>query len=256
MEQRTEEASHCYPRQGVIKYTMSTTTNKQRLFQQLCSPPARAGRSDDHESRPVVEQFVYAICREGVTRELANRAYRSLQEHYFDWNEVRVSSPRELAETMNCLPDAENRGQRVVDFLQEVFETTYSFDLETLQKKGVKQAAKQLSRYQAANDYVISSVVQHSLGGHAIPLDNSSLRVLQRLGVIEGQTHNLEAICASLEHQVPKAKSASFCDVVSAIAYEYCTEKEPHCSACPVCPHCPTGQAAKNTPPGHRPKPR
>ena len=39
-------------------------------------------------------------------------------------------------------------------FLQEVFETTFSFDLEGLQKKGLKQAAKQLGRYQAADDYV------------------------------------------------------------------------------------------------------
>ena len=52
-----------------------------------------------------------------------------------------------------------------------MFESTYSFDLETLHKKGVKQAAKQISRYQAASDYTVAWVTQRTLGGHAMPLD-------------------------------------------------------------------------------------
>jgi endonuclease-3 len=225
---------------------MSTTTNKQRVLHQLFTAAPKPGRSAEPEPRPVLEQFIYAICREGVTRELADLAFRNLREHYFDWNEVRVSSSRELAESMDCLPDAENRGQRVIDFLQEVFETTFSFDLEGLQKKGVKQAAKQLGRYQAASDYIVASVIQHSLGGHAIPLDNSTLRLLRRAGLIENDIDDLEAQRASLEHQIPKAKGVQFCDVVSAIAYENCVEDEPRCSSCPLCPHCPTGQDMKH----------
>ena len=237
---------------------MATTVNKQRVLQQLLTPPRHA-RAGEPEQRPVLEQFLYAICREGVTRELADRAYRNLREHYFDWNEVRVSSARELAESMDCLPDAENRGQRVIDFLQEVFETTFSFDLESLHKKGLKQAAKQLSRYQAANDYIVASVIQQSLGGHAIALDAASLRVLRRLGIIEGDIDDLETLRASLEHQIPKAKGATFNDAISAIAYEVCLEDEPRCSACPLCPHCPTGQEAKHAVSAgssHRVKPR
>ena len=88
---------------------MSTTTNKQRLFQQLCSAVPKYGKAGEPVTRPVLEQFLYAICREDVTRELADRAFRNLREHYFDWNEVRVSSPRELAESLDCLPDAEGR---------------------------------------------------------------------------------------------------------------------------------------------------
>jgi len=229
----------------VIDNTMQTTTNKQRVFQQLFNTIARSAKTGEPETRQVLEQFLYAICREGTTRELAERAFRSLREHYFDWNEVRVSSARELAESLDCLPDSEGRGQRVVDFLQEVFETTFSFDLESLQKKGVKQAAKQLSRYQAANDSVVSSVIRQSLGAHAMPLDNAALRVLRRLGIIEGETEGLEALRASLEHQVPKAKGPAFGDAVSAIAYDYCVEDEPRCGACPMCQHCPTGQEQK-----------
>src|ERR1019366_7892879 len=91
--------------------------------------------------RPVLEQFIYAMVRENATRDAGDRAFKSLQERFFDWNEVRVSSTLEIAETLDgILSHPETRAQRIVDFLQEIFETTYSFDLdpllEVLQKKG------------------------------------------------------------------------------------------------------------------------
>src|SRR5579864_1079852 len=145
----------------------ATVVNKQKLVNQLFTSLGKAARSSAAASdRPVLEQFIYAVCREDATRESADRAYRALQEAFFDWNELRVSSEQEIAEALGGLSDAEMRGRRVREFLQEVFETTFSFDLEPLQKKGVKQAAKQLSRFAAANDYAVAFVVQHSLDGH------------------------------------------------------------------------------------------
>jgi endonuclease III len=238
----------------VIETAMPTTTNKQRLLTQLFGALGR-GKAPEPQGRPVLEQFLYAVCREGVTREAADRAFRSLRERFFDWNEVRVSSAREVAEALEGLPDAEGRAQRVIDFLQEVFETTFSFDLEPLHKKGMKQAAKALSRYQAANDYAVAWVVQQSLGGHAIPLDGPTVRVLRRLGLIEPDQTDAEAIRTSLEHQVPKAKGPLFGDLVSLVADEVCHEDEPNCPACHLNAHCPSAQEFRAEV-GSRPKPR
>jgi endonuclease-3 len=228
---------------------MATTTNKQRVLNQVFAALPKGSHRETaearSEARPVLEQLLYAVCREGVTRDRADQAFRALRERFFDWNEVRVSSPRELAEALAGLPGAEARAQRVIDFLQEVFETDFAFDLEGLHKKGLKQAAKQLARYQAANDYAVAWVVQQSLGGHAIPLDGPTLRVLRRLGLIEGDPGDLEGLRASLEHQIPKARGPLFIDLVSALAEEFCWEKEPSCPACPLAAACPTGQEAK-----------
>jgi endonuclease-3 len=223
---------------------MATTINKQRVVTNIFSTAGR-GKHADPEPRPVLEQFLYAVCREGVTRELADQAYRNLQERFFDWNEVRVSSARELAEALEGLPDAESRAQRLIDFLQEVFETTFSFDLESLQKKGVKLAAKQLSRYQAANDYAVALVTRESLGGHAIPLDAPSTRVLRRLGLLDGDGADLEALRGSIEHQVPKAKATLFSDLVSLIAEDYCVDEDPDCAGCPMSQSCPSAHDFK-----------
>ena len=140
-----------------------------------------------------------------------------------------------------------------------MFETTFSFDLEPLHKKPLKQAAKQLSRFQAANDYAVAWVVQQSLGGHAIPLDAPSLRLLRRLGLIEEDQEDLEAISASLEHQIPKARTPLFSDLISHVAAEICWEDAPQCTECPLLSECPTGRAAREAVAAARPsrvKPR
>jgi endonuclease-3 len=242
---------------------MPTATNKQRVLTQILSGLPKSSKLHctlgEPEQRPVLEQFLYALCREGVTREKADRAYRHLRERFFDWNEIRVSSVREVEEAFAGFPDREARAQRLIDFLQEVFETTFSFDLDPLHKKGLKQAAKQLARYQAANDYAVAWVIQQSLGGHAIPLDDPTVRVLQRLGLIEADEHDREAVRASVEHLVPKIRGPLFSELVSALAEEYCWPDKPNCGACPMASACPTGQAnAENTPPARpgRPKPR
>lgn len=221
---------------------MPTTTNKQRILTQVFGTLRKRYEPGEPKTRPVFEQFVYAVLREGATREQADRAYSTLQERFFDWNEVRVSSPKEVEEALADLPAAELRASRLISLLQEVFETTFSFDLESLQKKGVKQAAKHLSRYQAASDFTAAWIVQQSLSGHAVPVDEPTRRVAQRLGLVDAGQEDPEALRASLEHLVPKARGALFGELISALADELCIEDEPLCGDCPLANDCPTGQ--------------
>lgn len=219
---------------------MATIINKQKVVTQLFNL-GKGHRPEAMPERPVLEQFIYAVCREDATRAAADRAYRALEERFYDWNELRVSSEEEVAEVIVGLSNAGDRARRIREFLQEVFETTFSFDLEPLQKKGFKQAAKQLSRFAAANDYAVAWVVQQSLGGHAIPLDGQSVRVLKRIGLLDEQGESAEAMRASLEHQIPKAKGTQFVDLVSDLAEASCWENDPGCSDCPLHNCCPTG---------------
>jgi endonuclease-3 len=234
------------------------TINKQKVVNQLLTMGKAARPSAALPDRPVLEQFIYAVCRENATRTMADQAYRALQENHYDWNEVRVSSEEEIAESLAGLSEPVDRARRIREFLQEVFETTFSFDLEPLQKKGFKQAAKQLARFQAANDYAVAWVVQQSLGGHAIPLDGRSVRVLKRIGLLDDHLSDPEAMRASLEHQIPKAKGTQFVDVISELAETSCWETDPACPCCPLYQSCPTGALARTTaaPPTATKKPR
>ncbi|MFM7148290.1 MAG: endonuclease III domain-containing protein [Gemmataceae bacterium] len=228
---------------------MATTTNKQRTLTHLLGFNGHGGESRSRtatvaeaEPLPVLEQVMFALCRENATQDQAEQAYANLKSRFFDWNEIRVSTVRELEEAMAGLSDTENRAQRMIAFLQEVFEEHFSYDLEGLQKKGVKQAAKKITSYGAANEFVGAWVTQRSLGGHAIPVDAASLRCARRLGLIEGNTDNYETARAALEHLIPKAKGTHFSDAISQVAEEYCREKDPNCRQCPLRGDCPTAQ--------------
>ena len=52
---------------------MPTTTNKQRVLTQLFSLKKRYEPAEP-EARLVLEQFLYAVCREAATRAQADRA--------------------------------------------------------------------------------------------------------------------------------------------------------------------------------------
>jgi endonuclease-3 len=239
---------------------MATTINKQRLLTHLFNATKKTVDVDSEvEPRPVLHEFIYALCREDATREEADRAFQNLCDRFFDWNEVRVSSLRELEEAFAGLSNPLGRAERLSAFLREVFDTEFSFDLDKqLLKKGL--AAKQLAGYQAANEYIGAWVMQRSLGGHAIPLDAPTLRCVRRFGLLDGPADDADGARTSLEHLVPKAKGQHFTELVSCLAGTYCWEEQPHCSACPLASECvyaqETGLAHKANGNGRRPKPR
>ncbi len=103
---------------------MATTINKQKIVTQLFTSLGKHAAKAKPVDRPVLEQFIYAILRENATRDDADRSFKNLKDRFFDWNEVRVSSTLEISEMMgNDIPAPEVRAQRIVDFLQEIFET-------------------------------------------------------------------------------------------------------------------------------------
>lgn len=219
---------------------MPSATQKQKLLNRLYTVKKELPVAEVPE-RPVFEQLLYAICREGASAAQADQAFQNLQNQFFDWNEIRVSTVREVASALTGLPQPIERAKRIISFLQEVFETAYSFSLDTMQKKGLKLAEKQLERFQASNAFTVAYVLQHSLGGHSLPLDGDMLRTLRRLELIENEA-TPEAAQASLEHLIPKAKGVLFCETISAIAHQHCRE-EPLCPTCPMQQLCPTAQS-------------
>ena len=113
----------------------------------------------------------------------------------------------------------------------------------------MKQAAKQLARYKdhGVSDFVVAWVMQRSLEGHAIPLDEPTIRVLQRVGAIDEEIEELEATRATLEHYIPKSTGIDFTDRIIQLATTICLPVNPRCPECPLLPICPTGQARVKT---------
>jgi endonuclease-3 len=172
--------------------------------------------------RSVLEHLLYACCLENARAEAADEAFARLKELYFDWNEVRVTTVTELAESMSSLPDAVAAGQRIKKSLQSVFETTYTFDLESLRKQNLGKAEKDLEKISGATPFVRAYVLQHALGGHFVPVNQGAREVLYAVGVIT-DTEIERGEVPGLERAIPKNKGLEFGSLLQQIGADYYT---------------------------------
>jgi len=120
-------------------------------------------------NRTVIDHAIYACCLENSTAEEADESLAKLQENYFDWNEVRVTTDRELATTVKSLTDPLKAATRVKKMLYGIFETYYQFDLEFLKKENLGKAVQSFDKMVGVTPFAISYISQHGLGGHSIP---------------------------------------------------------------------------------------
>ncbi|TWU21984.1 hypothetical protein [Bythopirellula polymerisocia] len=162
--------------------------------------------SEPTGERTVLEHLVFACCLENSLHEDAEKVFDSLKNDYFDWNEVRVSSVRELSEHVKALNDSEEAATRLKRVLQSVFETLYSFDLEPLKKQNIGQSIKQFQKFHGTTPFSISYVTQHGLGGHSIPINQGLLEAMHVVGVIS-DAEAAKGSVPGLERAIPKTKA-------------------------------------------------
>jgi endonuclease-3 len=159
--------------------------------------------------RAVLEYLLFACCLENAYYDVAEEAFAALVEEYFDWNEIRVSTVRELAEMMARLPNPPAAASRIKRVLQDVFESKYSFDLEDLRKKNLGPAIEKLRKIDGVTNFAVGYVVQSTLGGHAIPVDSGVLRTMRIVELISDE--NLEVgVIPGLERAITKKKGIEF----------------------------------------------
>lgn len=191
----------------------------------------------------VLEAAIYGVCHEGSTRVCAEQALERYRNEFFDWNELRVSHRSEIRAILDGMPESEERALKIRRFLRQLFEKTYGFNLEALAKKPLKESTKSLQEFEAfKSDYVLATVIQLALGGHAIPIDAPIRRALERLGLADAQA-DTETIRSSLERAVPKNRGSEFGDLLEELAQDTCVAGEPDCGRCELRKICPTGQA-------------
>jgi endonuclease III len=157
----------------------------------------------------LLEALLFAGCLENAHYDAAQAAFDKLRGAFFDWNEIRVSTVKELAEVIPELAEPAAAAARVKGILQSVFESDYSFDLEHLKKQNIGAAVKRLQKLQGATPFVVAYATQTALGGHSIPVDKGTLGVLYVLGVIsesEAEAGNVPG----MERAIPKSKGQEF----------------------------------------------
>jgi hypothetical protein len=141
-------------------------------------------------SRPLLDQVLVACCLENAPLDVAERAFARLVGSAFDYNEIRVTTVAELAETLHDLPDPSHAALSLRRVLQGVFESTYNFSLEHAKKHSLAHGLKTLEHLHGIPPFVVNYVASTALGGHLIPLDKGALAGLYVCGLITRQEYD------------------------------------------------------------------
>ena len=160
-------------------------------------------------NRPVLEHLLFACCLQDAHYEVAEEAFAALVHTFFDWNEIRVSTVRELAEVMAGLPDPPAAANRLKRVLQDVFESSYTFDLEDLRKMNLGPAVDRLRKIEGITNFCVAYVVQSALGGHAIPVDSGVIGAFRVLGLITDRDAS-DGVVPGLDRAISKSRGIEF----------------------------------------------
>jgi endonuclease III len=159
--------------------------------------------------RSVLEHLLFGCLLENAPYAAAEEALAALEHTFFDWNEIRVSSVRELAEVIARLPEPSTAAHHVKRSLQSIFEATYSFDLEALRKLNLGPAVERLEKIEGTTPFAVAYVVQAALEGHSIPIDSGALSVLLLVDLISRQDA-AAGVVPGLERAIAKNAGVEF----------------------------------------------
>ncbi|MCS7236845.1 MAG: hypothetical protein NZ899_01080 [Thermoguttaceae bacterium] len=171
-------------------------------------------------NRSIFELLIFGCCLEDAPFQRAEDSFARLQQDFFDWNEVRVSTVRELSEVFCDLPEPTEAASRVKRVLQSIFEASYSFELDSLRRQTLSQAEESLKKIDGTTPFTIAYVLQSALGGHVIPLDRSTLEVLRLLDLATPEEISQGQI-SGLYRAVPKTKGIEFASLLHQLGAAY-----------------------------------
>ena len=173
----------------------------------------------EYVERPLLENLLFAACLENSRYEAAEAAFKALADGFFDWNEVRVSTVEELGEAMPMLADPQAAAGNVKRTLYSIFESTYSFDIESMKKMNLGAAIQKLEKHEGVTPFAIGVVTQASPGGHSIPLDRGAFEVLKIVGIASDSDVS-KGVVPGLERAIPKSKGVEFGSLLHQLGAE------------------------------------
>lgn len=171
------------------------------------------------KDRSVLEHLLFACLLEDSPQDAAEQVFNTLKQDYFGWNEVRVSTIRELTDALKPLVNPAESAARLKQTLHSVFESVYEFDIESLKKQNIGQAAKHLQKYNGTTPFAVAYVIQNALGGHAIALNRGALITVHVVGVISDDEFK-KCVVPGLERAVSKNKGAEVGSLLHQLGVE------------------------------------
>lgn len=199
------------------------------------------GARSAYAKKEAVDHVVFSILLSGSSFEKAEKAFRALKSNYVDWNEVRVTSPRELSsviESKGCVP---RRSVPIKSFLQKLYIDNYTISAQPIQNMSPKRAREYVGGITGLPPEQVAEILLEAFDMPITPIDRKIKYALVRLGFVRMGSTPTEVQNVFLR-VASKGKASTAYRILHILSTEHCREDEQLCPGCPVKKHCPTGQ--------------
>ncbi len=173
---------------------------------------------DVPESDEAVRRLAISILGVDSSDAYAERAVDQALKDMADWNEIRVSTPKEINRaTGNHLPQGTQKCQRLIEALQSIYDRENRISLDGLQGIGRRESRHYLEDLDGVDEYSVACVLLWSLGGHAIPVNDKLLASLRDADLVNPSADRGE-VQAFLERHVSAKDAKAFCLVMQSFS--------------------------------------
>jgi endonuclease III len=201
------------------------------------------GRPHAHATRPAMEEMLVGILADGASERRGASALSAISRHFVDWNEVRVSSPCEIASAMPELAGAVDKAALVRTVLQRIYDLSNEMTLDFLKEKSPADAAKFIEGVPGFPEAALARATLLALGHEAFPPTPRVMKVCRRLSLVP-DGRDAAALANLIRNMVPKQGMFEFHWLLSKHATNTCLPDEPSCGGCGFRGDCRTGRSA------------
>ncbi len=165
---------------------MKNSAHYAELLKKLCNRLKRQAETPvEFPSLDATATLVLAILSEVTTESKALTVLNRIQHYFVDFNEVRVCGKDELTEVLGKnFPQARQRAGLIISILNQIYNKLDCLDLDILHEGGKREAKAFLESLENITPYIVYSVMMHSFGAHAFPVNDTMMKMLQHEQVI------------------------------------------------------------------------
>jgi len=157
-----------------------------------------------------VDALVCAIISEKMSESAAQSAIKRFADYFVDLNDLRVSRPEEVVESLGEDTAAtRDTALALTRALRAVFDKYNTVSLKALKKIGKKPARQILKKMDGVSPFVVEYCMLTSLQGHAIPLTTKMIDYLRGNELVHPDADERE-IEGFLARQIPAESAYEF----------------------------------------------
>ena len=204
---------------------------------------------------PILDQILVHILEANEVPEKVQQAYQSLVSEFVDWNEIRVSHPREIQDVLGEYLEfnVHEKAHRIREVLGQIFNICNQMDLEFLWEKDFSEIQKFIQQLYGLPEDFIFKVVCYSYYRPEFHLSPAFIRLAKRLQLLNdsGSPANLKKVLAK---ELGPEKFFTLQVLFYEHGEKFCTTKNYDCCHCAIASLCEKGEKESDRKPESKDK--